>query len=688
MSKINKKHIAYIIIVAIFIFAVGIRLYWASRQDDMHTDEVVSAWISNGNTHYWQDLSPLESKYNPIVQGMEYNKIYTGEEIKRIFFYNDSSIKDCFKDILKIYRSTGDAFISNFYYSFLRLAFIGRTAYNIENIIMTGTILNCLFFAISFIFMYKLLRMFFKDNYPIVIFGLLCISLAPSSITFAMFLRPYQMQETFFIVFSFIVSYIVLKKKYSIKNFIILTLIIGMGYLALSSSVLFVLCMSLAIFIYYLINEKEEVINILNNIACYRKSFLTIASPYIKSLLIVSTIFILFFAIITPLGIKTRYAYLEIENEELIPLTMKKITTKIKYESKVFRHSDIYSVFYVGINNDRLLSYNVRDTARVEIYTDKNFDNNELKNIKVEYRLKPKIYKMVPIIFYIFIISIFIPFIKNYKIVMNDKKKMLFYFALSFLFAFLIAQLLYANFMAVLFTSNNRARDNVSISIHTYDFLNKYAFVGILSPILIILIVSFIMVIKLYGINSLKQSIKNNLLLILTIFGALIAAFISDMLTPKVVRYSLTPYPIILIVLPLSVFILIKNEKLKYIFMIIISVLYIQSSITGKGLEYLEIGHSSKEVMIFKQKPELTVYGLENLLKDYFSFHLYNSQNYVLIKDFDSLMSRIDTDNPNGFYTILIGDRPSIKKAIELKGYSIVNKSSVGVYEIVEFARN
>ncbi|WP_288625159.1 hypothetical protein [uncultured Brachyspira sp.] len=46
----------------------------------------------------------------------------------------------------------------------------------------------------------------------------------PSSITFAMFLRAYQIQETFFIIITYIVLSTISENKYSIKNFILIAL--------------------------------------------------------------------------------------------------------------------------------------------------------------------------------------------------------------------------------------------------------------------------------------------------------------------------------------------------------------------------------------------------------------------------------------------------------------------------------
>ena len=127
-------------------------------------------------------------------------------------------------DIVALYKNSKDPYISNLYYSLFRLSFIGREVIDKKNIIITGTALNCLLFIISFIFIYKLLKYVFEDNREIILGSIFCISLMPSSITFTMFLRAYQIQETFFIIITYIVLSTISENKYSIKNFILIAL--------------------------------------------------------------------------------------------------------------------------------------------------------------------------------------------------------------------------------------------------------------------------------------------------------------------------------------------------------------------------------------------------------------------------------------------------------------------------------
>ncbi|MEI0550836.1 hypothetical protein R4K89_11070 [Brachyspira intermedia] len=234
-----KLKLPYIIII--MLLCIFVRLFWAYQQEGLYGDEFYSLTFSN----------------KAILAQQSIFKNISGYEMLKDITIDNSSIKDCFDDIKKLYINTNDPFISNLYYTLLRLAFIGREAVNIKNIIMTGTILNCIFFIISFIFLYKILKLIFENKYDYILFSLLIMSLSPISISFSMFLRAYQMQETFFVVITYLVINTIYNNKYSIKNLIATTIIAGIGYLTLYSSMLFVLILSAMLFINYMEHFKN-----------------------------------------------------------------------------------------------------------------------------------------------------------------------------------------------------------------------------------------------------------------------------------------------------------------------------------------------------------------------------------------------------------------------------------------------
>lgn len=242
---IDKKYIFYTAIFLILLFSLFVRIYWASKQEGMYWDEYHSLTFSNYGL-FADDKLELTTIDNTL-----------GYDILKSIAIDNSKIDDCIKDIKRLYKDTDDPFISNLYYTLLRLAFVGREAADIKNIIITGTILNCIFSVISFIFLLKILKLIFENKNEFIIFSLLIFSLSPISISFSMFLRAYQMQETFFITITFIVINTIYNNKYSIQNLILTSIISGIGYLTLYSSLLFVLILSAALFINYFLNIQK-----------------------------------------------------------------------------------------------------------------------------------------------------------------------------------------------------------------------------------------------------------------------------------------------------------------------------------------------------------------------------------------------------------------------------------------------
>ncbi|MEI0701867.1 hypothetical protein [Brachyspira intermedia] len=280
-----KLRISYIIVI--MLLGILIRLFWAYQQERLYWDEFHSLTYLNKGT--WDNSSNIINYVN-----------IKGYDILKDLTIDDSSVKDCFEDIKRLYKNTNDPFISNLYYTLLRLAFIGREVVNIKNIIMTGTILNCIFFIISFIFLYKILKFVFEDKDDfIILFSLLIMSLSPISISFSMFLRAYQMQETFFVVITYLVINTVYNHKYSVKNLIITTIISGIGYLTLYSSMLFVLILSAMLFINYLEHfQNVNRINLFNpliKIESY-KIILYYAVSFISALFISRLLYSSFFS--------------------------------------------------------------------------------------------------------------------------------------------------------------------------------------------------------------------------------------------------------------------------------------------------------------------------------------------------------------------------------------------------------
>ncbi|TXJ37642.1 hypothetical protein [Brachyspira aalborgi] len=289
-NLINKKYILYSFLFLILLFSLFIRIYWASKQEGMYWDEYHSLSFANYGTFANED------KINNY-------KNVKGFDILKDLTFDNSSIEDCINDIKRLYKDTNDPFIGNLYYTFLRLAFIGREAVDIKNIIITGTILNCIFSIISFIFLFKILKLIFENKNEFIIFPLLIFSLSPISISFSMFLRAYQMQETFFIVITYFVLNTIYYNKYSILNLILTSIIAGIGYLTLYSSLLFILILSAMLFFNYCLNidkleflkNKYAILNPLLKIKSY-KIIIYYALAFISALFVSRILYNSFFA--------------------------------------------------------------------------------------------------------------------------------------------------------------------------------------------------------------------------------------------------------------------------------------------------------------------------------------------------------------------------------------------------------
>ena len=289
-NLINKKYILYSFLFLILLFSLFVRIYWASKQEGMYWDEYYSLNAAN---------------YGTLANEDEINnyKNIKGFDILKDLTFDNSSIEDCINDIKRLYKDANDPFISNLYYTFLRLAFIGREAVDIKNIIITGTILNCIFSIISFIFLFKILKLIFENKNEFIIFPLLIFSLSPISISFSMFLRAYQMQETFFIVITYFVLNTIYYNKYSIQNLILTSIIAGIGYLTLYSSLLFILILSAMLFFNYCLNidkleflkNKYAILNPLLKIKSY-KIIIYYALAFISALFVSRILYNSFFA--------------------------------------------------------------------------------------------------------------------------------------------------------------------------------------------------------------------------------------------------------------------------------------------------------------------------------------------------------------------------------------------------------
>src|SRR5262245_20106594 len=178
-------------LLLVFSLTLGIRLYWINHKKGMNVDEGLSITVASFNKYMlWDD-------------NYESGRTYTGKELKAISLWDNRSLRNAIGDVYRLHlNNNGDTPHTSLYYSCLRLWFAGRTTADYREIILLGTGLNLLFFTISFIAMYQLLKLLFDGNF-VILAGLLFCFLNTGSISNTLVLRPYQLQETSLIVAAY-----------------------------------------------------------------------------------------------------------------------------------------------------------------------------------------------------------------------------------------------------------------------------------------------------------------------------------------------------------------------------------------------------------------------------------------------------------------------------------------------------
>lgn len=624
---LKNNIVFHLLLISICIFAIFIRIYWACQQNELDQDEYYTILAANNKTEI------LGNNFKDFID--DFTNI-SGKELYEIIFFGDKSVKDCLDDIITLYKKNiGEP---NLYYSLFRLSFIGREVIDKKNIIVTGTILNSLFFIISFIFICKLLKYVFEDKREIILGSMFCISLMPSSITFGMFLRAYQIQETFFIVITYIVLRTVSENKYSIRNFILTAIIAGIGYITQFSSLLFVLILSAMLFYNFIISNKEKFH--LNNFPNLNISN-GIKNILIKVWLALIIVFVISISVLFILGTQYRKSDLNIINENNFG-DYKHIYARINFKNQLFRANDLYIIKDIKISGENILDYNFHYLGYVNLKV----KNNASNDFSASYNLKmnDKIYEIPIILFTVIFLILFYKIgsnnleIKNYKIII--------YYAGIFLLALFVARLICSNFFDSMFRANSRAGSNFGYNSDVVGYLNRISFGGIF---IIFVILSYIHIYMKRFKNNLKIIIekkKFNVLLFAAFLGTFFA-FIGNTLAPyRYARYSAVSYMLIFLFVPLFLSI-VENKKIRIIILTILCIIYFYNITNPKRFDFFEINDTEK---YFDEN--LNVYLYKEIFYAYNLYYLNENLNYTLINDFDSFENKLKTDNYDKFYLI------------------------------------
>ena len=229
-----KKWHRAVVLIAVYALALGVRVYWLSQKEGLHVDEGLTVALACYNDFL-------------VTSNYEYGKKYTGKELKEASFVSSASLKDALADARSLWKDNRDPPHTNLYYTFLRLSLVGIKTGDVAPIVFRGGVLNLLFFSVSFIFFFLLMRLLFAGNELLQYAATFCAFLSTAAISNTLFIRPYQIQETLFIVFCYYFAlslgwkkYIIHEKKFFagvIKPVLLMSLITGLtlmtGYYAL-----------------------------------------------------------------------------------------------------------------------------------------------------------------------------------------------------------------------------------------------------------------------------------------------------------------------------------------------------------------------------------------------------------------------------------------------------------------------
>ena len=204
-----------IAVMAILVSSLAIRFYWATQKEGMHIDEVASFGIAECDGAY----------YSPDVQ-IPTNMDVTGKELKSLFFFHDARVKGVLHDLRYMWYNVYDYNHTNFYYSLLRIFFVGSNTTDVSAIMLRGILLNMLFYVLEFALFLCLLLVYWRDRPLLVFTGLVCFAFMAGGVSDTLFIRPYELQTLMVLLLALWLTHVVRSMnrgawRYNVKNFVI-----------------------------------------------------------------------------------------------------------------------------------------------------------------------------------------------------------------------------------------------------------------------------------------------------------------------------------------------------------------------------------------------------------------------------------------------------------------------------------
>lgn len=231
MINKKRKYIIWCCYFLVFVLVLGIRIVKYEKKESLFLDEYCSFILS----------SCIQDKGLPGAYILDDTTRFTGQQLQNILFAKDYDLFSTAKDIMSLRANTRDRAHPGLYYVLLRASLLGTDGQDIDQLKFRGFILNLFLFVLSFIFLWQLLRWLFKNDI-LTLCTLLIVYINPVSIVNTLYLREYQLQETFFIFFSYwcaVYSLKIIKNERidTWKDMLILaagtSLVLSTGYMAI-----------------------------------------------------------------------------------------------------------------------------------------------------------------------------------------------------------------------------------------------------------------------------------------------------------------------------------------------------------------------------------------------------------------------------------------------------------------------
>ncbi len=125
-------------LVAVFLIAMGLRVYWLTQKAGFHGDELTSICIAYNGVDNQGDLA------------FEAHHVYTGNELNRFFVDQEGGIEGLRNDIVALWNDNHDVPHAALYYMLLRLALTGVHDASIHQAILWGCLLGLVLFSLTF----------------------------------------------------------------------------------------------------------------------------------------------------------------------------------------------------------------------------------------------------------------------------------------------------------------------------------------------------------------------------------------------------------------------------------------------------------------------------------------------------------------------------------------------------------